>query len=191
MNIHQPYSENELLQRIAEGDEKAFADLLRNIVPYLEGMLLKVVKQEHAVKEIMQETFVRIWLNREKLPSLEKPMPWIKRVALNEAFTWLNKNATRAKILNDLPADAGMPDTVFEQLMLKETQAILQQAISELPPQRKRIYLMSRGQGMKPAQIARELQLSEGYVKNVLTAALDFLRQRLLRAGRFFFSIFF
>jgi RNA polymerase sigma factor (sigma-70 family) len=128
---------------------------------------------------------IRVWVNRDKLPELEKPLPWLKRVALNETFTWLHQRARHNKLFRPLENDAPLEADAADRVSLHETQEILRQAIEELPPQRKMIYQMSRVQGMKSPEIADALQLSHGYVKNALTAALAFLRERLAAAGKF------
>lgn len=66
------YINLERLQKIAEGDERNFCILLEEIVPWLEKLIFKVLKDEQAVEEVLQETFIRLWLNRDKLPELEK-----------------------------------------------------------------------------------------------------------------------
>lgn len=98
MTLHFSYIDPLLLAGIAEGNENDFKKLLKIIVPGLATLVQKIVKSEDSVKEIMQESFVRIWMNRDKLPELEKPYPWLKRVVLKKTFTWLNKNARRAEV---------------------------------------------------------------------------------------------
>lgn len=178
-------NEKELLARVAEGEEAAFTTLMLQVGPALEAIVLKIVKRPEDTRDILQEALIRIWMNRDKLPGLEYPAQWLKRVALNETFTWLNKNANKAAIFHpDMEAVLPPDNNVADTMALRETQQLLQQAINQLPPQRKQIYQMSRTQGMKSQEIADALGLSNGYVKNTLSAALDFLRKRLAAAGR-------
>lgn len=178
-------NEKELFLRVAEGDEIAFAELLKKIIPNLQAIIFKIAKDDDAVREILQEAFIRIWIHREKLPQLENPLAWLKRVALNETFTWLNKNAFRARIFAELHEGLDISiDNPVDNISLHETQKILNRAIDLLPPQRKRIYLLSRKEGMRPGEIARELELSDGYVKNALSLALGSLREKLKKAGK-------
>lgn len=184
------HNEQELLEQVAVGDETAFAALVKLILPILQAIVQRIVKEEDPTREILQESLLRIWISRDKLPGLEKPLPWLKRVALNETFTWLNKNAHRTKIFADLNHDyPAAESTVFDKLSLNETQKIIEEAIKLLPAQRKRIYTLSRIEGLKPDEIATKLNLSTGYVKNALTAALESLRVHLRKAGKMLFVI--
>jgi RNA polymerase sigma-70 factor (ECF subfamily) len=179
------HNERELLERLAEGEEAAFAELMLQVGPSLEIIVMKIVKRPEDVRDILQETFIRIWISRDKLPGLERPAQWLKRVALNETFTWLNKNANRAAVLHmDMEEMQLSENNVVDSMALRETQQLLQKAINQLSPQRKQIYQMSRTQGMKSQEIADALGVSNGYVKNTLSAALDFLRKHLATAGR-------
>ncbi|ATL48877.1 hypothetical protein COR50_17845 [Chitinophaga caeni] len=182
--------ENELLIKVAEGDEKAFSKLLKEVVPVLQSIIFKVVKNEDAVLEILQESFVRIWLNRHKLPGLEKPVPWLKRLVLNETFTWLNKNARQANIFTEISqVEDPSHNNIIDQLAYSETDQVLKRAIEDLPPQRKLIFKMSREEGLKSNEIAEKLNLSNGYVKNALTAALKQLEDQLKKARNWMLNI--
>jgi len=58
------YQESELLYLVAEGDEKAFASLVGRIARYLEPLVMRIVRSPEPCKEVLQECFIRIWLNR-------------------------------------------------------------------------------------------------------------------------------
>lgn len=180
------YQESELLYLVAEGDEKAFASLVGGIVRYLEPLVMKIVRSPESCKEVLQECFIRIWLNRDKLPGLENPPAWFKRVALNETFTWLRKNASTSKLFNEVADDTAVDFTAtgLDNLAFRETALLLEKAIAELPPQRKLIFQMNRIEGIKSKEIAEKLNLSNGYVKNALSAALESIRQNLAASGK-------
>jgi RNA polymerase sigma factor (sigma-70 family) len=75
-------------------------------------------------------------------------------------------------------------DPVTEQLSLRETQRLISEAIAQLPPQRRRIFSMSRHQGMNIPEIAQALSLSPNSVKNTLVLALRDIRAHLERNGQ-------
>jgi RNA polymerase sigma factor (sigma-70 family) len=175
--------DNHLLIAIADGDEQAFAVLFKEILPKLQPAIMKWVEGEDAMKDVVQETFIRVWMNRDQLPGLEKPVNWIFRVAANECFTWLNKQALRNKKYKVLATDAEEPDG-FDSLQTKETQQLINKAIERLPTHKRLIYEMSRNQGMKTADIALQLNLSPGHVRNALSSSLQFIREYLVAAGK-------
>ena len=60
------YSDNELLSQIAEGDERAFSALYYRYDTMLYVFLMKLTRSEAAAEELLQETFLRLWLHRDK-----------------------------------------------------------------------------------------------------------------------------
>lgn len=177
--------EKDLLIRISEGDEAAFRELFYGVLPWLTPFIGRMAKTTEGTQEIVQETFIRIWLSRDKLPGLHEPKAWIIRVATNECFTFFHKQASVRKINHLFDGVAAVDANVGEgRLQMKETQLLIQRAVNMLPPQRKKIYQMSREQGMKTQEIADQLQCSHSYVKNTLTAALSHIREYLAAAGK-------
>jgi RNA polymerase sigma-70 factor (ECF subfamily) len=63
-----------------------------------------------------------------------------------------------------------------EALLLRDKEALVQQAIELLPPQQKTVYLLSRQQGLSYEEISREMGISVNTVRNHLVKALQSLR---------------
>lgn len=179
--------EHSLLQQIAEGSEEAFSVLFKHTVPLLQPSVFKMLASEEGMQEVIQETFIRIWLHRDKLPSLEKPLNWIFRIAANESYTWLRNQAIRRKYTNgyaERHTEESFSSAPNDLLTLKETSLLVHHAVNKLSPQRKLIYQMSRNEGLKPAEIAQKLNLSPSYVRNTLVVALQSIREYLEAAGK-------
>ncbi|GGH61078.1 RNA polymerase sigma-70 factor (ECF subfamily) [Filimonas zeae] len=180
--------EKELLQQIAGGDEAAFGRLFSLVVPVLQRSVLKLVASEEGMQEVIQETFIRVWLNRDKLPELDKPVHWLFRVASNESLTYLRKKALQKRHLNVYAGGGGEKSAEEEQasalMTLKETSLLVQQAVNRLPPQRQLIYRMSRNEGLKNSEIAEKLGVTDSHVRNTLVMALQSIREYLAAAGK-------
>lgn len=181
------YNEKELLLKIAEGDEQAFTIIFEQLLPRLQPAVMKWVRSEDAMKDVIQESFIRVWMNRDRLPGLDKPVNWIFRVAANECFTWLNKQALRSKktnILRDKLESEFERETGADVLQAKETQQLITNAIDRLPDQKRIIYQMSRCDGLRTNEIAEKLNLTPGHVRNALSSSLQFIREYLVAAGK-------
>ncbi|MGN6420563.1 MAG: RNA polymerase sigma factor [Pseudobacter sp.] len=198
MSANHLHNEHELLSLIAEGDEEAFARLFKSTAGHLHSYLGKIIKDRDALAEVMQETYIKVWLNRDKLKDVSYPTAYISRIAAHEAFAYLNKNAHVILVdpASQVFAGQSINDTE-ESITYKETYQLVQQAINELPAQRRLIYQMSRLDGLKSPEIAAKLQLSTGYVRNSLSVAQQAIRDKLAAAGKLillvlvFFQYFF
>lgn len=176
---------NHLFKRISEGDEAAFSVLFQQAVSAMYPFIIRLVKQETAAREVIQASFLRVWLSRDKLPDITHGMAWLYKVAANECYTYLRKESRELKLRESAAQGVDTGDPVTEQLSLRETQRLISEAVAQLSPQRRRIFSMSRHQGMNIPEIAQALQLSPNSVKNTLVLALRDIRAHLERNGQF------
>jgi RNA polymerase sigma-70 factor (ECF subfamily) len=178
--------EKNLLEQIAQGDEAAFSTLFYAYLDILQTFIMKLTRSATDTEEVVQETFMRLWMGRDKLTEVRSLHAWIYTIAANECYKFLKKRSSReqglAPIDNLGEADRG-DDAVVEGLDLKEVHQLVIQAVGRLPAQRRRIYQMSRDEGMKIAEIAEQLGISPNTVKNTLVMSLGFIRKYLAERG--------
>jgi RNA polymerase sigma-70 factor (family 1) len=178
------YTDQELFQLIAGGDEAAFTVLFHRYVPKLNPVLVNLVHSEAVARDLIQDAFLKIWINRYQLTAIETPNNWIFRIVYNLAYSWLERQALGKKVHQRIGAHQSINTTeTEEQVLFAETARLLQQAVHHLPPQTKRIYLLSREQGLKNQEIADALQLSVNTVKNTLANACKAIKEYLEKKG--------
>jgi RNA polymerase sigma-70 factor (ECF subfamily) len=180
------HNEKELFVRISEGDEAAFEVLFHFYVREIRPLILDIIKSEAYLKDVVQEIFLDIWLNREKLPSIEKPRNWIFKLTYNRCYGWLEKQLVREKAKTRLAVVAGNAaayNVVEDDLAFRETASLLQAAIHALPSQGRHIYQMSRTDGLTIAAIAEKLNIAPQSVKNSLHRSGVSVKQFLAEKG--------
>jgi RNA polymerase sigma-70 factor (family 1) len=176
-------NEKELFVQIAKGDEAAFAVLFNLYLPKLYPFIIKFTRSEQAAREVVQETFLRVWLNRDKLDEIENPGGWLFKVASNECYTYARKMVLHKKFSYPLSSDPDTANTTEVLLDLKELNRLICEAVDQLPPQRKKIYQMSRNEGKTIPEIAAALSISPNTVKNALVTSLKYIREYLIKSG--------
>lgn len=174
--------ETALLQRIAEGDEQAFSALFVTWATPLAAIAMKILKNEYARQEVVQEVFIKVWLHRDKLDKVTHLGAWLRKITINQSLLALQRHAANDKRLEALQVTPPPIDNT-NTLELKEIHRLVHEAIESLPPQRKTIYHLNRVEGKTTREIAENLQLSHGYVRNALSAALALIRERLTSSG--------
>lgn len=177
------YHEKELLQLISQGDEQAFEQLFNQYVPLLQPYLLNMLKSEQAAEDAIQNTFIRIWLQRDKLTEIEFPRTWITRIAINECLNMLRRKQTEKRALDKWQETAPTQSGIETDTQYHQTKQLVQQAVERLSPQRRKIYEMSRLQGRSVSEIAAELGLSVQTVKNTIGISLEQIREHLKNNG--------
>jgi RNA polymerase sigma factor (sigma-70 family) len=185
-----PYTgknEKELILLIAVGDELAFKEFYKRLLPYLAGAGIKLLKTQEAVAEVIQESLIRLWVHREKLHNVQYPRAWIFKIFSNECFRYLKKNGLQHVPLEMLSEEdlGGAINNSEHAYSMRETQDIIHDAITDLSPRQREIYRLSREHGLKVPEIADKLGLTSKYVKKTLILALQAIRQRLVEAGKY------
>jgi RNA polymerase sigma-70 factor (family 1) len=178
------YTDKELFSLISQGDEAAFERIFYRYLTKLQLVVLKVVKNETAVNDIIQEIFLSIWIDRERLIEVESPSRWIFRIMYNRSLSWLERQTVREKAKNSIIRTAPTAGNDTEEAVLfAETSRLIQEAIRRLPAQTRKIYLLSRESGLKIPEIAEKLNLSPHTVKNTLVRAGKSIRDYLTENG--------
>lgn len=186
-----PFDEVALALKVAEGDETAFTELYRMYIPLLTPFIYGITKSEIMVDEIVQETFLRLWMSRDKLSEIKNPRGWIFRITANICYTYLKRLILERDIVKSMEIQHSADDiTGAENVDVKMLMQEIKNAVNALPPVRKNIYRMSREQGMTISEISAALNLSSQTVKNTLTTSLQSIRQHLQRKG-YTISIFY
>jgi len=130
--------------------------------------------------ELVQDVFLKVWLSRDKVQHVLRFDSWLFIIARNQVFDTLKllakEDSARKQMANLLDQDS---NTVEDQLLTKENELRLQEALSRLSPQQKLIFTLSRHQGMKHEEIASRLNISRNTVKTHLVHALKTLRGTL------------
>lgn len=144
---------------------------------------MKLTRSAADTEEVIQETFMRLWMSRDKLLEVRSLHAWIYTIAANECYKYLKKRSSRVNGLTALGVQDESDSSVLDGLDLKEVRQLVKEAVGQLPASRRRIYQMSRDEGMKIPEIATRLQISPNTVKNTLVTSLRFIRQYLADRG--------
>jgi len=184
--------ERELIKEIVGGSEKAFSILFFNYLPILQSFALKFTKSEHAAEEIIQDAFLRIWLNRDKLEHVDNIKAYLYKYVSNECLSFIRKKIKEEKAIGLLKNRySDLENVTLDAIHLNEINRIIIAAVDKLPSQRRKIYDLSRGEGKNIPEIAEILGLSASTVKNALVIALKSIRENLIKHGVSLFLIYF
>lgn len=171
-------TENE--RRHSEDLESVFENIFRLHQQQLYQVAFKVTKNHQQAADIVQDVFLKYWECRFQWDDIQRPEAWLHRVLKNRLIDFLRKASANQRMLDKLwkRIQDPQPTPVYQQLDLKESTAMLEKVVDELPPQRKMVYRMSRDLGLNYQEIADELSISRHTVKNQLSLALRFLQKK-------------
>lgn len=180
MQDNPTHNEHELLHRIADDDQQAFAALFYSHHQALGSYLFKLTGSKDISEEITQEAFIKAWQHRATLREINSFRSWLFTVSRNRAFNAMRDQARQLLRHNEwTKTQQQLADPALEPGASDLTEAIAK-AVEQLPPQQKRAYLLSREQGMTHAQVAASMQLSQETVKRHISMALQSIKQYLV-----------
>lgn len=185
-----PDSERELLQRAQAGNEDAFGTLMRTYYEPVFRLVVSIVRDEHAARDICQEVWLTVWKNLRSFRGESKFTTWVHPIATRRAIDhlrgrkrWLNR------FLPFLPDDdeehaPRTPEPVAEsdprqELDRGERVARIERALAALPPKHRAVLSLREIQGLSYDEIAAALGIARGTVMSRLFHARRLLAQKL------------
>jgi RNA polymerase sigma-70 factor (family 1) len=173
-------NERELFARMAKGDEAAFADIFFHYIPFLQPHIFKMTRSEEVTQDIIHDTFLRLWIQREKLAAVENFRSYIYTISTNKTYDWLKKTANEKKAIAAAHIrNIGYANITEETIDFNQSAEFINQAVAKLPPQRKLVFKLSREEGLSHDEIAEKLNISKNTVSNHLTEALRSIKEYL------------
>ncbi len=151
-------------------------------------LAFRFLKDASWSEEIVQDVFMKLWLNREGLD--DQGNLWLylyvitKRLCLNKLREIRKSPVLFEQLINGMEVADRPPE---EQLMAVELEQQAQRLIACLPKQQQLIYKLSREEGLSHHEIAEKLGLSPNTVKNHMVQALKTLKNSLHQSGYTYF----
>jgi RNA polymerase sigma-70 factor, ECF subfamily len=169
----------ELLLRVADGDQAAFARLYDMLSPRAFGLILRVLVDRSQSEEVLQEVFLEIWQSASRFaPNKGQGRSWVLTIAHRRAVDRVR--SAQASTDRDVKAgfrDIGVAhDGVAEEVELRIEGQRVSQALATLPdPQREAITLAYFG-GYSQSEIAALVGAPLGTIKTRMRDGLSRLR---------------
>ena len=171
--------EQQWLSKLRAGDETALDSIFEKYYRYLYAIAYQITADANLSKDMVQEVFLRIWQNKERILVTTTLKGYLQRSVINQCLTQKRSSNSRM-VWTDTPLP--QRDTFADVQALLEAQDLqtaLQAAITELPEQCALIFRLSRFEEMSYQEIADHLGIAPKTVENQIGKALKVLRQRL------------
>jgi len=162
---------------IASGDRTAFEALFRLHYRPLCAFAMGYVKDGDKAEDLVQDLFFRLWLDREKVTITTSTKAYLFAAVRNRCLNAVKAGA-RIRVLNEEVDDLTVDDERTED---EHTERIarVQAAIEALPEERRKVFKLSRYEGLKYHEIAERLGISVKTVENQMGSALKTMRAEL------------
>ncbi|MEI7028325.1 RNA polymerase sigma factor SigW [Paenibacillus sp. y28] len=182
------YIETRLAKLARNGDRRAFSELVEIYKDKIYHMAYRMLSNAHEAEEIVQETFLRVFMNLHRYDENQKFSTWIYRIGTNLSIDRLRKRKANFSLdagISDtegmdwydaLPSEEKTPES---QVVLSETQAQIRKAIDMLPEKYKSVVILRYLHDMSLQEIGDVLNMPVTTVKTRVHRGREYLRKKL------------
>jgi RNA polymerase sigma-70 factor (family 1) len=173
-------SDKILLEKYRSGNTAAYNVLFKRYYNALYNFALKNLKESCVAEELVMDVMMGLWKKKGEIIIEDNLKAYLYRSVKNAIY-----NHYRKKILPTVSLELVRDQltltsaAVDHELNSKELESFYRQKISQLSPQRRKVYELSRDQDMSYAEIAKNMDLSVNTVENYMVASLSYFRKQL------------
>jgi RNA polymerase sigma-70 factor (ECF subfamily) len=170
-------SDEELMARVARGDEAAYRLLSRRHVPAMLGLARRILGNTADAEDVAQEAMLRVWTHAPRWQPLAAFKTWVTRIVVNLCLDrkrrapWVELEAA-GEIVDSAPDAA-------EYVEQGERDQMVAKAIEGLPVRQRTAIVLTYGDGMSNAEVAEILDTTVSAVETLLVRGKQNLRRTL------------
>lgn len=173
-----------MIERIIRGDHEAFDKVYTMYAGRLYAFAIQYCKNETDAEDIVQETFIKLWLGRATIRNRESLKSLLFTVAHHRLV-----NAYKARLNSPLYDDyvnamhVAVGADGDRRLEYSEFEQMVNRELNLLSPTQRHVIMLSRFEQMSNPEIAESLGISLQTVKNSLSTGLKLLREKIDNKG--------
>ena len=170
------------------GDDSAFREVYLHYFDAVADFLEVLTKSQADAEEITQDVFVALWEKRDRIDPSKNIRGYIYTYAHNAVLNYFKHKKVEGKYLQFAANDVRRYETSDDIVIARETELVIRIAVERMPAQRRRIFEMSRFEGVSNDDIALQLGISKNTVENHITTAVKDIRKVLSMLAFFLLS---
>lgn len=182
------YSDDEIIQKVIEGEVQLFELLIRRYNPYLYKVARSQGYSHEDSQDLMQDTYVDAYVHLPGFEGRATFKTWLVKIMLNNCYRkrqkWNFKNVHTAEI-NERATPVfsnGLQQDVSKSIMNKELNSVIENALLKIPMDYQLVFTLREINGLSVKETADALEISEGNVKVRSNRAKAMLRKEVVKS---------
>ena len=164
--------------------EATFKSIYDRLAPKLVAFARSWSGDKALAEDIVQDAFLQVWLRRDTIAKIEKIDTLIYTIVRNNLINRHKKKLKEQAYLAELSTSS---NHAFDSAEENQKIDLVKKHIEALPPKSKKVFLLSRKNGLTYQEIANELSISTKSVEKHISKAIKILKKRVNQFNLFFF----
>jgi len=174
----------EIIRRLKNEDKLAVDELFSHYYARLYHFSKSILKVETGIDDILQDVFVKIWLNRQKIGNAETFNAYVFTITKNEVLNLIRSNLRDNTFRDELFMQAVAQEYQTQNpLEFDEIKTAIDKIVASLPEKRQQVFILSRTDGLSNKEIAQKLNIAEKTVEDHITHSIRHLKSSLKEMG--------
>lgn len=179
MNLNEYPCSKDQFDCFKQGDEDVFRMIFDFYKPILFNRIKYLCSSTCDAEEILQESFIQLFLKRKNIESVENVFPFLCLISKRMSISLFRKRLVRDDYQQTIDLDWNeINDSLQNQIENRDLLHIVSKAVETLPPQQRKIFTLNKIEGYNYAEIADEVGISKNTVRNHLVTACHYIRLR-------------
>lgn len=175
-------SEDRNIILLKSGNSQALTLVYDQYSPHLYAKILSMVKDADIAQELLQDVFLKVWHNRERIDPSQSFQAWIFTIAVNIVYDYYRKLSRDTKIQQEMMQNFTAMYYANDDYIIDERRDLLNKALVKLPPQRLLVFKMCKIEGLSYQEVAEKLNISTSTVSNHLVKATKAIKDHIFNS---------
>ena len=172
--------ERNLIESLREGDTLSFEILFQQYYVRFYNFVFNLPKNSQAAEDIIQNVFMKIWINRANLRPDQSIHNYIYVLSKREMLNHIRDRKAYVQVERLVMAEQPSEEVTDQSMALKELDGRIRRFIADMPEQRRKVFLLSRYRGLTNKEIAEMMGLSVRTVDRHINLALTSLKKEFM-----------
>lgn len=168
---------NSIIADMKKGSHNAYESIYMTYFPKVKYYINGFVKSTDIAEELTQNVFLKIWENHQSLVISAKSFDsYVFTTAYRQTIDYIRSKQVRDSFYSDQMIQQADIVCTEDKYIAEETRLLVEMKIENMPEKRRKIFKMSRNEGIPNYEIAEQLSVSQRTVENQLSLAMKKIR---------------
>lgn len=172
--------DSRLIELLREGDPLSFEILFQKYYVRFYNFVFNLTKNSQAAEDIIQNVFMKIWINRASLRPDQSIHNYIYVLSKREMLNHIRDRKAYVQVERLVMTEQPSEEVTDQSMALKELDERIRRFIADMPEQRRKVFLLSRYRGLTNKEIAEMMGLSVRTVDRHINLALTSLKKEFM-----------